>query len=57
MDSKEPRKLKEDFLVKKVRMLPNKSYQTPLTKKKTKTKQRNKKITLIGMSVNAIRYF
>lgn len=56
MDSKEPRKLKEGFLVKKVRMLPNKSYQTPLTKKK-KTKQRNKKITLIGMSVNAIRYF
>ena len=33
MDSKEPRKLKEGFLVKKVRMLPNKSYQTPLTKK------------------------
>lgn len=55
MDSKEPRKLKEGFLVKKVRMLPNKSYQTLLTKKKTK--QRNKKITLIGMSVNAIRYF
>ena len=56
MDSKEPRKLKEGFLVKKVRMLPNKSYQTLLTKKK-KTKQKNKKITLIGMSVNAIRYF
>ena len=39
MDSKEPRKLKEGFLVKKVRMLPNKSYQTPLTKKKRLNKK------------------